>query len=600
MKNIFLIFSIFLSTTILAQISSYSPLYPQVNTIMEIKYNPYIKNSRFSINSDVYLIIWETTQNGEHHSSYKKMEKEDSIFISKVLTKENSAFYTLHFITLSENSFDMSASLKIMIYDNNKKAVRNAHLGNMSFRNYEEEFNKELKYYPNNFAAYRTKWFNEKFQKPDSIKTIVKTDLKLIENSNFSNIEKLFALSYGHLILGDYSQSITTFKEMLKLFPHNSYTFSTIQSILYELRMNNITDNLFLKSKDLAENLLLENIYSSYSRDYLISNFNFISDSCLVKICDNWIESVPDDSQPYNYKATIYKKLSQNLSETEQLFAKSIELMLKGKLRLYFDISGKMTTMFLASTYQHLAEVSYQLKNYTKAFASIKASQSLNQANKKEAYEIEGNIWFALGNYKLAENAYLLSWNEGSQKAKDYLHKCYIKKYNSSENFEKYFQNAIKQSTETTLSENKKINNPKNLKRKKAIDFEVTTLSNKKISLSSLKGKIIVMNFWFTGCGPCKQEIPSLNELVQKYKKKDVVFLAFSLDDNLDLLNKFIAKYPFKYQIIPKSGSVAKKYNIKVFPSHIIINKNGNIISKFIGGGENIKDDLSSLINRLL
>jgi len=600
MVKLFLSISILVSTTIFPQVTSFEPIHPQVDDVLTITYNPYAKNSQFSINNDVYIIIWEKEKNGEHHSTYKKMEIIDSVLISKISINENSSFFTIHFITLSENSYDRSAELKIMVYDTNKIAVRNAHLGNMSFRNYKNDFETELINYPNNFAVYRTKWFTEKFKNPDSIKAIVKAELELIENNNISNVEKLYSQSYGYLILGNYSRSITTFEGMLKLFPYNTYTFSAIQSILYELRKNNITDNLFLRSKDLAEKLLLKNLSSNDSRDFLMSSSNIISDSCVIKICDNWIETVPDDPRPYSYKATINKKHSQNLIETEQLFEKAIELMLEGYFRLYFDISGRMSTMILANTYQHLAEISYELNNYTKALASIKASQSLNQANKKEAHEIEGNIWFDLKNYKLAENAYLSSWNDGSENAKENIRKCYVNTNNSTEEFENYFQKKIKPSTDTESKKKKVTSNSKDLKHKKAIDFEVTALNNKKYSLSSLKGKIIVMNFWFTGCGPCIQEIPSLNELVQKYKGKDVVFLAFSLDDNLGLINKFLKKYPFKYEIISNSRNISKEYNVKTFPSHIIIGKDGNIISQFIGGGEHIKDDLSSLINRLL
>ena len=67
---------------------------------------------------------------------------------------------------------------------------------------------------------------------------------------------------------------------------------------------------------------------------------------------------------------------------------------------------------------------------------------------------------------------------------------------------------------------------------KDAIPFSVTDIEGNEYSLNSLKDKIIVLNFWFVQCEPCVREIPELNNLVEKYKDKDVVFIAFNaLDD---------------------------------------------------------------------
>ena len=76
-----------------------------------------------------------------------------------------------------------------------------------------------------------------------------------------------------------------------------------------------------------------------------------------------------------------------------------------------------------------------------------------------------------------------------------------------------------------------------------ATDLEGTTFT-----LDELKGKVVVINFWFVACKPCVEEIPELNELVEKYEEKDVVFLGFALD-NEKRLNSFLEKTPFKYHI---------------------------------------------------
>ena len=81
---------------------------------------------------------------------------------------------------------------------------------------------------------------------------------------------------------------------------------------------------------------------------------------------------------------------------------------------------------------------------------------------------------------------------------------------------------------------------------KKTPDCKVTDINGKEYSLSSLKGKTIIMNFWFVECKPYVQEIPELNELVHKYQDDEVVFLGFSTNKK-DKINSFIKEKEFHY-----------------------------------------------------
>src|SRR5262245_7953241 len=116
---------------------------------------------------------------------------------------------------------------------------------------------------------------------------------------------------------------------------------------------------------------------------------------------------------------------------------------------------------------------------------------------------------------------------------------------------------------------------------KPAPPFDVTALDGKTFKLADLKGKYIVLNFWFIGCGPCVKEIPQLNKLVTAYGKKDFVFLAFTMDDK-PALELFLKKKPFTYNIIPKGLPVIMKYHDPTasdvtFPTHVIIDPKGEI-----------------------
>lgn len=109
----------------------------------------------------------------------------------------------------------------------------------------------------------------------------------------------------------------------------------------------------------------------------------------------------------------------------------------------------------------------------------------------------------------------------------------------------------------------------------KFIGYKFTDLNGNKYDLKASQGKVIVINFWFINCPPCKQEIPDLNELYIKYKEnKDVVFLAIALDEKFEL-QRFIKSNPFLYNIVANGRYYAEKYNVTSYPTHLIVGKDG-------------------------
>ena len=132
-----------------------------------------------------------------------------------------------------------------------------------------------------------------------------------------------------------------------------------------------------------------------------------------------------------------------------------------------------------------------------------------------------------------------------------------------------------------------------------AVDFDVTDIKGKKYKLSELKGKVVALNFWFVECKPCIMEMPELNELVEEFKGKEVVFLAIAIN-NQKQLKKFLKKTDFKYKVISSGQSVSDSYGIKGFPTNVIIDQNGLIQYASTGIGPNNKVSLQKEINKLL
>lgn len=119
----------------------------------------------------------------------------------------------------------------------------------------------------------------------------------------------------------------------------------------------------------------------------------------------------------------------------------------------------------------------------------------------------------------------------------------------------------------------------------KAPDFTYSTVDGKKIQLSKLKGKVVVVNFWATWCGPCRAEIPGFLEVYEKYKSKGLEIVGISLDEEgWQVVTPFVNRYKITYPVVIGDGKVARDYGgIDAIPVSVIVDKNGNIVDHHIG-----------------
>lgn len=108
--------------------------------------------------------------------------------------------------------------------------------------------------------------------------------------------------------------------------------------------------------------------------------------------------------------------------------------------------------------------------------------------------------------------------------------------------------------------------------------FSVKTLDGKTLDEASLKGKVLVLNFWFIGCPGCLEEIPDLNKVAAKHAgNKDVVFLALSLDRPA-ALTEFTKKHEFAYLHAGAALPAMELFGISSYPRNVVVGKNGKIV----------------------
>jgi thiol-disulfide isomerase/thioredoxin len=158
---------------------------------------------------------------------------------------------------------------------------------------------------------------------------------------------------------------------------------------------------------------------------------------------------------------------------------------------------------------------------------------------------------------------------------------------------------VFRATTEEEEKEMKEMQNQSDLVGTKALGFSATDINGKEYSLDSLKGKIIVMNFWFIQCKPCIMEMPELNKLVENYKNEDVIFLGFAMNKK-SKLKSFLKKTDFSYTIIPDSEKVVTDYKVTGFPTHIIVDKDSKIVFSTSGLGPTTIADIEKTIEQLI
>jgi thiol-disulfide isomerase/thioredoxin len=114
--------------------------------------------------------------------------------------------------------------------------------------------------------------------------------------------------------------------------------------------------------------------------------------------------------------------------------------------------------------------------------------------------------------------------------------------------------------------------------------LDVKDLDGKPISLDQAKGKIILLNFWATWCGPCRAEIPDLIELQNKYRDKLAIIALATDEDEPDEVRKFAQKHGINYRVGMATDPLRVKYGgIPALPTSFIIDPQGRVVQKHVG-----------------
>ena len=134
-----------------------------------------------------------------------------------------------------------------------------------------------------------------------------------------------------------------------------------------------------------------------------------------------------------------------------------------------------------------------------------------------------------------------------------------------------------------------------------APDFTLRTVGGPNMRLQEQRGSVVMINFWATWCGPCRQEMPHLNRLYEKYRASGFVLLGVNVDDDARNATEVAAKLGLKFPVLLDTDKkISRLYDLATMPSTVLIDRDGKVRYMHRGYLAGVEADYDKQIRELL
>ncbi len=477
------------------------------------------------------------------------------------------------------------------------------------------------------------KLYNKEFLLHPEVKNDYKADYYFLLTQN-KNLEFANPLNQGldSLVKSDHEKDLLLAISILNRLNKKS-TADSLTVIVKSKYPNGkfASDELsttFNKEKDLVKKEALYNEYlkkypeSTTEKKTIQDNLRFqLAGSYLQagKMDDyhRWENQIKDKSNlapGLNNVAYEWAKKGEHLDEAAAISKQSLNLTKQkindpGQSQLR---SPEMLKKDYESSYNMFADtyafILYKQSKFKEALSYEQPVYEKSKGNDAEVNELYASILKATGEEQKAKQVIETAIKNGksSESMNADLKAIYTKAKGSDAGYDQYIaslKNTAAIAARTALAK-EMINKPAPL-------FTLKDTSGKAVSLADLKGKVVIVDFWATWCGPCKASFPGMQLAVTKYKDNpNVKFLFIDTwengDNYLDGVKKFIANNHYTFNVLMdekgsdnRQSKVVSAFGVEGIPTKFVLDKNGNIRFKkvgFEGTAESIKDEISAMI----
>jgi thiol-disulfide isomerase/thioredoxin len=584
--------------------ATFKPEKPKIGENINITYDPSSKDAILQDAKEITAEVLTILESENPILNEIKMEKQGKLWnCSFKVTNEKIRMLLFRFVSGEKTDDNGENSWDIMIYGKDNKPLENAHFFKYQLLNYgsyadykckkdkdaaKAELLKEKELYPNNINVSSTIWNTNLRENPgqETKDQIAKELSKLLEF--YKNDEsKVASLLRWFDQIDQKEKSAEIIKEGTDKNPKGKIAQygRTIEigkekdfakkAELYEKFINDFTD-LTEQEKDNYKGTII--YYYTQAKDY----------DKTAKL----LESIQlKDGNSYNSLAWPLIEKGEQLEKAVEWARKGIELIKNPDPKLkpsYLSTKSwkKNLDYGLGMIMDTYAFGLFKLGKIEEAEKAYGEAYTLDKGNSEEINEryIECLIKNGKEETAMQVASECLNKNKTTEKLIEFYRTAYTKVKGSDKGFDEMLGKA-RDKAKNELKEKLL----KELINKPAIDFNLKSLDGKYVKLSDLKGKVIVLDFWATWCGPCKASFPTLQKMYEKYKDNpNIAILALDTWENEKgeerekNVKKFIDENKYTFPVLFDENFVTK-YGVEGIPTKFIIDHEGNIQFKSVG-----------------
>lgn len=598
---------------------SFTPEKPTPGTKITVTYNP--QNTVLENSSWVKMFVSEYSKSIDLTEEYDLVKK-GNVWTGSFVTADTTTGLVIRF--KGEEGID----------DNNKKLYP-ANLYDKNGNYLAGTFGGLATGYASWFQAFEIdpdldtahKYFTKEFElHPASKKDFISTYLYLIRNINKENpdeiiskeIEQIAETNSGSqddmwLLLSLYRSHRMTEKATLieseykKKYPDGKYT-PVLKFAEYRQLKSSSEKIDFLKNYEASYS---DNQYIGYMYNEI---FSLLQKEKNIPMVIELLNSYKDAN------AMLYNSVAWSLYESENDLNLAEELALKGVELANKEIEkpkGKRPQLFTTSEWKNSRKRSAGMVMDTygaillKRNKNTEAEKVLTEAVmllEKEEPELNERYVSALmmnGKFEIAKKELeeFFSKAVNTSGMKEMLKESYIKTGGTEDSFDSYFRKFEDAAKEKIIAKLQK-----EMINEQAPQFTLTDLNGKSVSLSDFKGKVVIVDFWATWCGPCLSSFPGMKLAVEKYETNGSAKFLFlntweNVEDKKQNAEDFIKKnnYPF-HVLLDDKNEVVSSFKVRGIPTKFIIDGNGNIRFKsvgFSGNADEMVEEIGIMISML-